>query len=200
MPDIDKLLEGNKHWAQRVKAEEPKFFERQAAGQNPDYLWIGCSDSRVPSNVVVDVQPGELFVHRNIANVVSASDLSVQSVIQYAVGVLEVEHVIVCGHYGCGGVGAVMDGDTEGVINQWLQPIESVYKDYRQELEQIDEDQARYDRLCELNVIEQVRHVAESRFVRQAWKNGKKLKVHGLIYSLQNGLLKDLEITESGQE
>ncbi len=198
MSDIDKLLEGNQKWARRVKKEAPEFFEQQASGQNPEYLWIGCSDSRVPSNVVVDVQPGELFVHRNIANVVSASDLSVQSVIQYAVDVLEVDHVVVCGHYGCGGVGAVLDGEVEGVINHWLQPIRSVYKDHRQELEQIEDDQERYDRLCEINVIEQVRHVAESRFVRQAWKEGKSLKVHGLIYSLRSGLLKNLEVTKTG--
>ncbi len=198
MSTIEKLLDGNKAWVERVKNKQPDFFEEQAKGQNPDFLWIGCADSRVPSNVVADVQPGELFVHRNIANIVSPTDLNVQSVLQYAVMVLEVEHIVICGHYGCGGVGAAMGDETEGVIDQWLEPLRSIYNDHRAELEHMGSEQERYDRFCELNVIEQVAHLSESRFVRQAWKEGRELSVHGLIYSLETGLLKNLEVSVSG--
>lgn len=200
MSDLQKLLDSNKKWAERMKRENPKLFEEQVQGQNPEYLWIGCADSRVPSNVIVDVDPGELFVHRNIANVIAPGDLNVLSVIQYAVEALEVSNIVVCGHYGCGGVKAAMEQHDHGLIEHWLGNIKQVYQKHRRELDDIENEQKRHDRYCELNVMEQVANIAQTNFVQQAWKAGRELQVHGLIYSLQSGLLKNLDVSISGME
>ena len=197
MANLDELLAGNEAWALKIKEENPRFFHSLSEKQNPDYLWIGCADSRVPANMIVDVQPGEMFVHRNIANVVSLNDLNVLSVIQYAVEVLEVKHIVVCGHYDCGGVKAAMEPYHHGLIEHWLGNIKRVYEKYREELEAIDDERKCHDRYCELNVVEQVANVSNTNFVQNAWKEGRDLHVHGLIYSLENGRLKNLNVSVS---
>jgi carbonic anhydrase len=198
MGSVKDLLARNEEWAESVMKQDPTLFQELAQGQEPNYLWIGCADSRVPSNMIVDVQPGELFVHRNIANVVAPTDLNVLSVIQYAVDVLEVENIVVCGHYGCGGVKAAMEQKDHGLIEHWLGNIKRVYEKYKDELDEIEDEQEKHDRYCELNVIEQVANVAQTNFVQNAWQNNRKLQVHGLIYSLETGRLKDLEVSVSG--
>lgn len=185
------LFEQNRQWSKAIRRQQPNFFQRLSHQQNPDYLWIGCSDSRVPANQIVGVAPGEIFVHRNIANTVVHTDLNCLSVIQYAVEVLGVQHIIVCGHYGCGGIRAAMENQRHGLIDNWLLHIKDTQRFHQTELAPLDDSQ-RFDRLCELNVIEQVKNVAHSTVVQTAWEKGQKLDVHGWVYDLANGLLKDL--------
>ena len=188
------LFDNNRRWAGRISQEHPDFFEQLAKQQNPEYLWIGCSDSRVPSNQIIDLMPGEVFVHRNIANMVIHADLNCLSVLQYAIDVLKVKHIMVVGHYGCGGVRAAMGNQRLGLIDNWLGHLRDVYRLHHDELMQMDEAK-RFDRLCELNVIEQVSNVTSSTIVQEAWSRGQELAVHGWIYGIDNGLLTDLDVT-----
>ncbi|RKF15622.1 carbonate dehydratase [Alginatibacterium sediminis] len=198
MCKLDNLLENNRSWAAKLKQQQPEFFENLSQQQNPKYLWIGCSDSRVPANQIAGLAPGEIFVHRNIANVVVHTDLNCLSVIEYAVKVLKVEHIIVTGHYGCGGVRAAMGKEPLGLIDNWLRHIRDVYRFHKEELVAIEDENARMDRLCELNVEEQVKNVAHTSIVRKAWSEGQKLSVHGCVYSLKDGLLRNLNISDDG--
>ncbi len=191
MNKLQHLFDKNTAWAEKITQNSPDFFTNSAKGQTPEYLWIGCSDSRVPANKIFDLNPGELFVHRNIANVVGHTYLSCLSVIQYAVEVLKVKHIIVCGHYGCGGVKASLEQDDHGFIDNWLQQIKDVRSLNSDKLDGLDDD-AKFKKLCELNVLAQVKNVCNTTIVQDAWKNGAKLSVHSLIYNLENGLLKDL--------
>jgi carbonic anhydrase len=186
------LLENNRRWSQEMTRRDPTFFKRLVDQQSPKYLWIGCSDSRVPANEIVGLLPGELFVHRNVANLVVHTDLNCLSVLQYAVDVLKVEHVIVCGHYGCGGVQAVIEKREVGLANNWLRHLADVAERHAAELAALPNDTERGRRLCELNVVDQVRNVCESTIVLNAWKEGRPLLVHGWVYGLQDGLLRDL--------
>jgi len=197
--NLDFLIKKNRSWAERIKDYNPKFFSELSEQQNPDYLWIGCADSRVPANQIIDLPPGEVFVHRNIANVVVHSDLNCLSVLQYAVEVLKVKHIIVCGHYGCGGVKASMSNDNHGLIDNWLQHIKDVYRYHQEELAAVKDEEEKFNLLCELNVVEQVSNVCNSTIVRDAWERGEELSVHGWIYSIQNGLLQDLRLQTNGQ-
>ena len=194
MKKLEKLIDGNKTWAEALRAKHPEFFEDLSKQQNPEYLWIGCSDSRVPSTQLVGMNPGEMFVHRNVANVVVHTDLNCLAVIQYAVDVLRVKHIIVCGHYGCGGVKAAMDDSRLGLIDNWLRHIQDVAEKHESLLNKIEDKNARFDKLCELNVIEQTINVCQTTVVQTAWAEGLEFTVHGLIYSLQDGLLRDLNI------
>jgi carbonic anhydrase len=191
---LDHLKANNRTWAQRMRATDADFFKRLERQQAPEYLWIGCSDSRVPANEIVDLDPGELFVHRNVANLTPPQDANYLSVLQFAVDVLKVKHIMVVGHYGCGGVSAAVDGKRRGLVDHWLHPIREVYHEHRQELDGL-EARVRLDRLCELNVIRQVRNVASDVFVQDAWARGQALCVHGWVYSIANGLVKDLEVS-----
>jgi carbonic anhydrase len=188
------LFENNRSWAERMLAQEPAFFDKLAHLQNPEYLWIGCSDSRVPANQITGLQPGEVFVHRNVANVVVHTDLNCLSVMQFAVDVLKVKHIIVCGHYGCGGVRAALTGERLGLIDNWLRHIQDVRDKHAGLLAQLN-DEAAVNRLCELNVIEQVVNVARTTILRDAWQRGQSVTVHGWIYGLSNGQLRDLGIS-----
>lgn len=192
MPDLKRLLEQNRQWAAKMNESDPQFFLRLSEQQNPDYLWIGCADSRVPANQIVGEQPGDVFVHRNVANVVVHSDLNCLSVIQYAVEVLKVEHIIVCGHYGCGGVRAAMGNQENGLIDNWLRHLKDVYNKYHAELDSLIDENERFKRFCELNVIEQVHHVCQTTIVQNAWKKGQELHVHGWIYGVHDGIIHDL--------
>jgi len=192
---LDHLKANNRAWAARMVAADPEFFRRLERLQAPQYLWIGCSDSRVPANEIVDLAPGELFVHRNVANLASPQDVNYLSVLQFAIDVLNVEHIIVVGHYGCGGIRAAVDGKRRGLVDHWLHPIREVFHDHRDELDAIPDQRARLDRLCELNVIRQVRNVASDLIVQEAWARGQDLRVHGWVYSLANGLVTDLDVT-----
>src|SRR6185369_17696369 len=194
MNDLQVLLANNKAWAAGITAKDPEFFNTLAKHQTPRYLWIGCSDSRVPSTQLVDLQPGDMFVHRNVANVVVHTDFNCLSVLQYAVDVLKVSHVIVCGHYGCGGVKAAMEGAQLGLIDNWLRHVQDVVQKHEDTLATLDEDK-RLDRLCELNVIEQVLSVGRTTIVQSAWERGQELGVHGWIYGLEDGLLRDLDVS-----
>jgi carbonic anhydrase len=189
MREIEKLLLENKAWASEKIEENPEYFNRLAKIQKPDYLWIGCSDSRVPANEITGTAPGEIFVHRNIANMVVHTDINLLSVLTYAVDVLEVQHVIVCGHYGCGGVKAAMGNDYLPIINNWLRNIKDVYKSNRKELHDIENEEKRFDRLVELNVIEQAHHLAETNIIQGAWNKRKMPMIHGWVYGLNNGIL-----------
>jgi carbonic anhydrase len=196
MPDyLDQLKVNNRAWSARKLSADPGFFRRLESQQAPEYLWIGCSDSRVPANEIVGLDPGELFVHRNVANLAPPQDANYLSVLQFAVDVLKVKHIIVVGHYGCGGVAAAVDGRRRGLVDHWLHPIREVHEAHRAELEAIAGKRARLDRLCELNVIRQVRNVASDVFVQEAWARGQSIHVHGWIYSLSNGLVTDLNVT-----
>ena len=195
---LDHLKANNRAWAQRMVSRDPGFFKRLVSQQAPQYLWIGCADSRVPANEVVDLDPGELFVHRNVANLAPPQDANYLSVLQFAVDVLKVKHILVVGHYGCGGVSAAVDGRRRGLVDHWLHPIREVFHEHQAELEAIPEERARLDRLCELNVMRQVRNVAADVFVQDAWARGQDLSVHGWVYSLANGLVNDLNVTVSG--
>ncbi|MCP4182190.1 MAG: carbonic anhydrase [Hyphomicrobiales bacterium] len=188
------LLEMNKKWAAERLANDSEFFTSLVNVQTPDYLWIGCSDSRVPANEIVGLKSGEMFVHRNIANVVPHSDLNCLSVIQYAVEALEVSHIIVAGHYGCGGIKAAMDRTDHGEIDNWLAHIKDIYRQNYGEISAIDGRDKQADRLCELNVATQVRNVAKTVVVQKAWENGRSLKVHGWVYHLDDGILQDLKV------
>jgi carbonic anhydrase len=198
MRTLKNLFDNNKKWAAKIKETEPDFFEKLSRQQNPEYLWIGCSDSRVPSNQIVDMLPGEIFVHRNIANVVIHTDLNCLSVIQFAVEVLKVKHIIVCGHYGCGGIKAAIGKKSYGLIDTWLRHIKDVYRYHQERLDAIKDDQERLNLLCELNVIEQVANVCHTSIVQKAWKAGQDLSVHGWIYSIEDGILKDMDVCVDG--
>lgn len=187
------LLDNNLAWATSIKEKEPDFFSKLSQQQTPEYLWIGCSDSRVPVNQIIDLMPGQVFVHRNIANVIVQSDLNSLSVIQYAVDVLKVKHIIVCGHYGCGGIAAAIEDKEHGLIDNWLQHIKNVIRVHSDELKKLKGDTL-HKRLCELNVIEQVINICNTTIVKCAWKRGANLNVNGWIYSLENGLIHDLNI------
>ena len=198
---LKSLFVRNKAWAKRITDKDPDFFSHLAHQQTPDYLWIGCADSRVPANQVIDVEPGEVFVHRNIANVVVHTDLNCLSVIQYAVNVLNVKHIIVCGHYGCGGIKAAFEGNELGLIDNWLRHIKDVYRWHKNEIDALPTDLEKINLLCEKNVIEQVANVCHSSIVQNAWKANQDLTVHGWIYSIENGLLKalDAEVSDTDQ-
>lgn len=192
---INQLFSNNRAWAQHRIDEQPDFFERLREQQTPEFLWIGCADSRVPANEIVGLLPGELFVHRNVANLVVHTDLNCLSVLQYAVDVLRVRHVIVCGHYGCGGVRAALARDRFGLIDNWLRHVQDVIEQHQAALDSLANPASRLDRLCELNVIEQARHVCQTSIVQDAWSRGQTLTVHGWIYGLHDGLLRDLRIS-----
>jgi len=192
------LFDSNLAWAEQIKLRDPDFFSKLSRQQRPEYLWIGCSDSRVPANEIVNLLPGEIFVHRNIANVVVHTDLNCLSVIQYAVDVLKVKHIIVCGHYGCGGIRAALEGEAHGLIDNWLGHIKDVYRYHQTMIDAIADEQERLNLLCELNVIEQVVNVAQTTVAQNAWRNGQELSVHGWIYSIEDGILKDLDICIAG--
>ena len=195
---LDQLKQNNRAWAAAKLAADAGFFERLEAQQRPEYLWIGCSDSRVPANEIVGLDPGELFVHRNVANLAPPQDANYLSVLQFAVDVLRVKHVLVVGHYGCGGIAAAVDGKRRGLVDHWLHPIREVAHDRRDELAACADERQRLNRLCELNVIRQVRNVAADVFVQEAWARGQGLSVHGWIYSIANGLINDLNVTVTG--
>ncbi len=194
---LQDLLRNNRDWAERIQRQDPDFFTRLARQQSPKYLWIGCSDSRVPANEIVGLPPGELFVHRNVANIVVHTDLNCLSVMQFAVDVLKVEHIIVCGHYGCSGVRAALSNERLGLSDNWLRHVQDIREQHEAPLLQIRSHAARADRLCELNVIEQVTHVCQTSIVRDAWERAQPLAVHGWIYGLDNGLVRDLCYTVS---
>jgi len=195
---LDHLKTNNRNWAARKISADPGFFKRLVGQQAPEFLWIGCSDSRVPANEIVDLDPGELFVHRNVANLAPPQDANYLSVLQFAVDVLKVKHILVVGHYGCGGVAAAVDGQRRGLVDHWLHPIREVCQEHRHELDAIEGETARLDRLCELNVMRQVKNVASDVFVQDAWARGQSLCVHGWVYSIANGLVTDLDVTISG--
>ena len=196
MPPIDKLLQNNKAWAADRVQRDPGFFTRLAGQQAPEFLWIGCSDSRVPANEIVGLDPGELFVHRNVANVVVHTDLNCLSVLQFAVDVLKVKHVIVCGHYNCGGIRAALEKDSHGLIDNWLRHVQDVATKHEVELNAIPTVDARVDRLCELNVIEQVQNVARTTILQDAWGKGHGVQLHGWVYGLKDGIITDLAISQ----
>ncbi len=195
--NLDYLLANNSRWAKDITAKKPDFFHKLAKQQRPKYLWIGCSDSRVPANEIVNLPPGEVFVHRNIANIVVCSDLNFLSVLQYAVEILSVEHIIVCGHYGCGGVSAALEDADHGLIDNWLEHIRKVARIYHDKLDLVADKQQKIDLLCELNVITQMNNVYNTSVVKRALKNHKKLHIHGWIYSINDGILRDLNVTAS---
>jgi carbonic anhydrase len=196
MTGLAELFERNRAWAASMVADDPAFFTTLAERQKPEYLWVGCSDSRVPANQIVGLAPGDVFVHRNVANVVVHTDLNFLSVLQYAVDILRVRDVIVCGHYGCGGVSAALVGARHGLIDNWLRHVADVAEKHAEELDSLAEE-SRIDRLCELNVSEQVANVCHTTVVRDAWVRGQELTVHGLVYGLQDGLLRDLGVSVS---
>lgn len=200
MKTLPRLFENNRQWAAKITRSDPEFFQRLVRQQSPAFLWIGCSDSRVPANVIVGLQPGELFVHRNIANLVVHSDMNCLSVIQYAVEVLKTRHIIVCGHYGCGGVRAAMESRPHGLIDNWLAHIRDIYEKRRDELMLLADEDSRVDRLCELNVAEQVKNVGNTTIAQEAWGKGEPLVIHGWIYRIANGLLKDLGFSVASAE
>jgi carbonic anhydrase len=195
MRTLGKLFENNRAWAARIRQRDPDFFRKLSEQQLPAYLWIGCSDSRVPANEIVDLLPGELFVHRNIANLVVHTDLNCLSVMQFAVDLLKVRHIIVCGHYGCSGVQAAFRRDRLGLSDNWLRHVQDVRQKHAASLAKAPSDAAAADRLCELNVIEQVANVCDTTIARDAWERGQELAVHGWIYAIGDGLLKDLDVT-----
>jgi carbonic anhydrase len=194
MDKLSKLLDNNRAWAADRVQRDPTFFTRLAHQQAPEFLWIGCSDSRVPANEIVGLDPGELFVHRNVANLVVHTDLNCLSVLQFAIDVLKVKHVIVCGHYGCGGIRVAMEKDAHGLIDNWLRHVQDVARMHDQELDAIADFDARVDKLCELNVIDQVQNVARTTIVQDAWRRGHAVQLHGWVYGLKDGLLSDLGI------
>ncbi len=190
-----KLLENNKQWVEKKLAQDSEFFARLSKGQTPPVLWIGCADSRVPANEIIGAEPGEVFVHRNIANMVVHSDMNMLSVLDYAVNVLKVKHVIVCGHYGCGGVKAAMGNQHIGLIDNWIRHIKDVYRFHAKELNAIEDETQRFDRFVELNVFEQVQDLAKTSIIQNAWEKEQEVSIHGWVYGVHNGLIKDLDIT-----
>lgn len=197
--NFDNLFENNRRWAAGHIADDPEFFTRLSQQQAPEYLWIGCSDSRVPANDIVGLAPGELFVHRNVANLVHHTDFNCMSVLQYAIEVLKVKHIMVTGHYGCGGVRTALQNHEMGLIDNWLRDVKDIYAKNRTRLELLDEE-ARIDRLCELNVVQQVANVCYTTIVQRAWRRGQPLEVHGCIYSINDGILRDMGVAVSGPE
>lgn len=195
---LPQLIENNRKWAASMVEKQPDFFERLAEKQTPELLWIGCADSRVPANQIVGMMPGEVFVHRNIANVVVHTDFNCLSVLEFAVAVLKVKHIIVCGHYGCGGVKAASENHHLGLIDNWLRHIRDVRQKHEAVLREVTDEKDRFDRLCELNVVEQAHNVCHTTVVQEAWAKGQSLAVHGWIYRIQDGLLRDLSVTISG--
>jgi len=196
---VKHLIQLNRQWAERIKSQDPEFFFKLSQQQAPEYLWIGCSDSRVPANEIVGLLPGELFVHRNVANIVVNTDMNCLSVIQYAVEVLKVKHILVVGHYGCGGVRASLENRELGLIDNWLRNLRDIAMYHREELDGLTMDE-KVNRMCELNVITQVNNVANSTIVQNAWRRGQTLTIHGWVYSLRNGVVKDLKVSISGAE
>lgn len=194
------IIENNKKWVESKVAIDPEYFQKLAKGQQPPLLWIGCADSRVPANEIIGAQPGEVFVHRNIANMVVHSDMNMLSVLDYAVNVLKVEHVIVCGHYGCGGVQAAMGSESVGLIDNWIRHIKDVFRLHKKELEEIKDETQRFDRFVELNVMEQVYDLAKTSIVQNAWKNGQDLNLHGWVYGIGSGIIKDLNVNVSNEK
>ena len=194
MKTLSRLFENNRHWAQSVAEEDPEFFKNLSNQQTPEYFWIGGSDSRVPANQIIGLPPGEVFVHRNIANMVIHTDINCLSVLQYAVDVLKVRHIIVCGHYDCGGVKGAMSHQSNGLVDNWLRHIRDIYAKHETMLNAIADEQVRTEKLCEINVIEQVANACHTTIVQDAWKRGQELAVHGWIYALNNGLLQDLHV------
>jgi carbonic anhydrase len=197
MQQITDLFRNNRAWAKDMKARDADFFSRLSRQQTPDYLWIGCSDSRVPANTIVGLQSGEVFVHRNLANLIKQADMNCLSVIQFAIDVLKVRHIIICGHYGCSGVRAAMEGERLGLSDNWLAQICTIRRKYDERLATVHNSKERHDLLCELNVIEQVMNACETTVVRDAWQRGQSLTVHGWIYGIEDGLLHDLQISTS---
>jgi len=196
--NLKKLFEGNRRWAEKVKQSDPDFFLKLSRQQSPRYLWIGCSDSRVPANEIVGVLPGEIFVHRNVANVVVHTDLNALSVIHYAVEILKVSHIIVCGHYGCGGIKAALGNKDYGLLDNWLRHIKDVYRLHQHEIDKFaDNDPRKENLLCELNIMEQVANVCHTSIIQNAWKAGHSLTIHGWIYNIEDGILKDLKLATS---
>jgi len=195
MRTLESLFVNNRKWAEEMGRQDPEFFERLSHQQAPQYLWIGCSDSRVPANQIVGLLPGEMFVHRNVANVVVHSDLNCLSALQFAVDVLRVGHVIICGHYGCGGVLAALRDEKLGLIDNWLRHVQDVRAKYEAEIDALETEAERHKRLCELNVIEQVANVSNTTVVRDAWARGQSLSVHGWVYDVRDGLMRDLLLT-----
>jgi carbonic anhydrase len=191
------LIDQNRAWSQKILKTDPQFFEKLSHQQTPEYLWIGCSDSRVPANEIIGLLPGEIFVHRNVANLVVHTDFNCLSVIQYAIAVLKVKHIIVCGHYGCGGVQAVFERRELGLIDNWLRHLKDVFEKHESQLTSIEDSMQRFDRLGELNVVEQVYNICHTTLAQTAWKSGQSLSVHGWIYRLSDGLIRDLEVTVS---
>ena len=200
MKDLKRILSRNRAWAEKIKASDPEFFPNLAKQQSPRFLWIGCSDSRVPATQLADMRPGEMFVHRNVANIVDHTDFNCFSVMQYAVDVLKVEHIIVCGHHGCGGVKAAMNNLQLGLIDNWLRHVQDVLHQHEELLADVKDKEKRLDRLCELNVIEQVLNVGRTTIVQSAWQRGKEVAIHGWIYGLQDGLLRDLGVSIDNAE
>lgn len=195
-----KILENNKIWVEKSLAIDPNYFEDLAKGQTPPLLWIGCSDSRVPANEIIGAKPGEVFVHRNIANMVVHTDMNMLSVLDYAVNVLKVKHVIVCGHYGCGGIKSAMENDSIGIIDNWIRHIKDIYRLHRSELDSIEDEEQRFNRFVELNVIEQVFDLAKTSIVQSAWKRGQEIFLHGWSYGLNSGFVTDLNVNFSSNE
>ncbi len=200
MNKLNHLLQNNRRWADEIKEKNPDFFETLSKQQSPEYLWIGCSDSRVPANEIVNLLPGELFVHRNVSNIVVHTDLNCLSVIQFAVDVLKVKHIIVCGHYGCGGVRAALENSRLGLIDNWLRHIQDIQKKHQTIVETAGAADKQVDCLCELNVIEQVLNVSETTVVREAWARGESVTIHGWIYGLRDGIVRDLNISISNAD
>ncbi|MEP7338073.1 MAG: carbonate dehydratase [Acidobacteriota bacterium] len=200
MRTLEQLLENNRAWSQEMKARQADFFERLSLQQSPEYLWIGCSDSRLPPNEILGLMPGDLFVHRNVANIVIHTDFNCLSVIEFAVEVLKIKHIIVCGHYGCGGVQAALRNLELGLIDNWLRHVRDVYGKHEARLLRVPKESDRWDKLCELNVVEQVHNVCNTTVVQSAWKRGQQLSVHGWVYGLRDGLLRDLNVCTTGEE
>lgn len=200
MKTLKNLFEKNRSWAERIKETDSEFFSNISKQQKPEYLWIGCSDSRVAANQIVDLLPGQIFVHRNIANVVVHTDLNCLSVIQYAVEVLKIKHIIVCGHYGCGGIQSAMESREHGLIDNWLRHIKDVYRYHQEKIDALKDEKEKMNLLCELNVIEQVANVCHTTIVQSAWKSGHELAVHGWIYNIADGILRDLNVCATGPD
>jgi carbonic anhydrase len=200
MRELKHLFDRNREWAAEMTRQDPQFFERLGGQQAPEYLWIGCSDSRVPANQIVGLLPGEMFVHRNVANVVVHTDLNCLSTIQYAVEVLKVRHIIVCGHYGCGGVLAALRDDKSGLVDNWLRHVQDVRWKHREQIDSISTERERHKRLCELNVIEQVVNVSQTTVLRDAWMRGQQVSVHGWVYDIRDGLLRDFGVCVTSLE
>ena len=200
MKSLKQLFDNNRAWAADMTRQDPDFFQRLSTQQSPHYLWIGCSDSRVPANQVVGLVPGEMFVHRNVANVVVHTDLNCLSAIQFAVDVLHIEHIIVCGHYSCGGILAALQDNKLGLIENWLRHVQDVRAKHRAELDALETEEKQHDRLCELNVIEQVSNLSRTTVVRDAWSRGQAVSVHGWIYDLSDGLLRDLDVSVASEQ